>query len=129
MLNEIDYKQLQSSHSSWFCIICISEIFPFSFLTNDQLSLHLSNNTNINFDTHPPDLNIFPSPNKSNIFKDFNDFISPQISSSNNDDDDVSSPRINCKYYDIDEFSSSNFNKNTPFSLLHLNIASLAAHI
>ena len=43
------------------------------------------------------------------------------------DDDDVEPIGVNCKYYQIDELHR-NIVKNSTFSLLHLNIASLGTH-
>ena len=130
-LNDIDYRYLQASTSPWYCIICTSETFPFSLLTDIQLILHLSSNTNINFDVHPPNLSLSPNPTNVNIFNDIDSYISSQIPLGNkNDDHDdtILFPQVNCKYYDIDEFCSSKFNNNDSFSLFHLNIASLTAH-
>ena len=127
-LNDIDYHLIKSNPLPFFCIVCVSENFPFSSLSNDELSLLLSKNININFDTHPPDLNIFPRTRNANRFKDFNEYISSQMSSTSSDEENSMTQQVNCKYYDIEEFCSSKFDNSNSFSLLHMNIASLAAH-
>ena len=38
-LNYIDYKFPQNSNDPWFCILCCSEIFPFSTVKNKNFSL------------------------------------------------------------------------------------------
>ena len=77
-LNEIDYNRLQTSSTTWYCIICLSEIFPFTALTDNELSLHLSIHKNVNFDDLAPKLNLFPNANKTSLFRDLNNFISSQ---------------------------------------------------
>ena len=111
-LNDIDYRSLQASPLPWYCIICTSEIFPFSVLTDIQLSLQLSSNSNINFDILPPNISLDPNPTKNNLFIDFNSYVSENSSGNidNNDDNITLHPQVNCKYYGIDEFCSSKFN-------------------
>ena len=126
-LTDIDFQKLKTSTQPWYCIVCISEIFPFNSLTDKQLALILLTGTNISFefDNIFSDISLFPPSNKSRTFKSFNDFIS----SNRGLDDNNFSSNINCKYFDIDEFCAANFNQNTPFSLLHMNISSLSAHL
>ena len=38
-LNDIDVKLLQSNLSTWFCIICVQDLFPFSGINDQELIL------------------------------------------------------------------------------------------
>ena len=45
-LNDIDYKLLQSksNSSSWFCIVCVDDIFPFSDVSVGANESNISSN-------------------------------------------------------------------------------------
>ena len=49
-LNDIDFYRIKAFSTPFFCIICTSELFPFSSLGDKQLSLLILSNININFD-------------------------------------------------------------------------------
>ena len=125
-LNDIDYN-LQKSNSSWFCIVCIDELFPFGGVTDKELTLINFIDNFSNIDLPSSDLNLFPSFINNKLFTKFHDFFVSQTLS-NSEEDDISSNPINCKYYNIDEFCSSSFDNKDSFSVFHLNVASLSSH-
>ena len=48
-LNYIDYKFLQNSNDSWYCILCCSQIFPFNSMKSNKIfSICVSNFHNNN---------------------------------------------------------------------------------
>ena len=53
-LNYLDYRYLQNSNESWYCIECCSTIFPFNSLFNRNFSC--CTNTDNNNNTHWIDL-------------------------------------------------------------------------
>ena len=126
-LNDIDYNLLKSD-TTWFCIICVNDLFPFSTVSDQELRLiHYINNIS-NIDELSSDINIFPSSDNNKLFKKFNDFFTSQALGSSEIEGDLSSNPINCKYFNIDEFCSSNFVSINSLSLFHMNISSLNAH-
>ena len=125
-LNDIDYN-LQKSNSSWFCIVCVDDLFPFSGVTDNELKLINSIDYFSNVDEVPSDINLFPTIDNNKLFKQFNDFFTSQALESSEDDNYSSNP-INCKYFNIDDFCSSNFDSKDSFSVFHMNVASLTAH-
>ena len=48
-LNDLDYNLLKSS-TTWFCIVCVDDIFPFSGISDQELKLILSINKVSNID-------------------------------------------------------------------------------
>ena len=78
------------------------------------------NSKDVRFDveTENEKLNILPPKNLTSLFSDLNNF------QENNNTDEIS---VNCNYYDVDTFSKQKW-KLRYFSILHINIASLAKH-
>ena len=124
-LNDIHYKLLQSS-STWFCIVCTYNLFPFSDV-NDQ-EFKFINSSNKIFEELPSNLKLFPSAQNDNVFNKFNDFFTSQTLSNSDIEDEVSSNPINCKYFSINDFCNSNFDSNNSLSIFHMNISSLNLH-
>ena len=126
-LSDLDYHLLKSN-STWFCIICVDDLFPFSRVTDQELKLIYSSNRIPNFQELPSNLNPFPSADKIKLFNKFNDFFTSQILGNSDIEDNLSSNPICCKYFNIYDFCSSNFDNDCSFSVFHLNISSLNAH-
>ena len=128
-LNDIDYQFLKSC-PTWFCIVCVDVLFPFSGITDNELKLMFCSGKILDINKLPSDLNIFPSFENNKLYKKFNDYFTSQAlgSFATEDDDDESSNPINCKYFNIDDFCSSNFVSENSLSVFHMNISSLNAH-
>ena len=101
-LNYLDYRYLQNSNESWYCIECCSTIFPFNSLFNNKNFLSCfkttdNNNTYwINLENdHNGSLSLKPSSNLELLVNQFNN-ATPENS---NDPEKVCSS----KYYDIEE--------------------------
>ena len=55
--------------------------------------------------------------------------IDDQLNSDSDENDEIFSSMVNSQYYDIKKFNTLKFDKQSSFSLMHVNIASLNAHI
>ena len=97
-----DYHNLAKDNNPWTCHICLSNIFPFNSLDNDDLYLTFSD---MNKDTQDYQSNV------DQVFADPNDPFNLLNSS---------------RYFSPEQFPYSS-NKDG-FSLLHLNIRSLQKH-
>ena len=126
-LSDFDYNLLKTN-STWFCIICVDDLFPFSSITDQELNLIYSSNKITNIQELPSNLNPFPSADKIKLFNKFNDFFTSQTLGNSDIEDNLSSNPISCKYFNIYDFRSSNFDNVCSFSVFHLNISSLNAH-
>ena len=124
-LNYLDYRYLQSSNESWYCIECCSTIFPFdSLLSNKNFHSCCANTDNNN--THWIDLENYcnsslslkDSSNLELLVNQFNN----ATSENSNDPEKVCSSR----YYDIEEMHNIQMpRKNKFLSLFHINACSL----
>ena len=121
--NYIDYKFLQNSNDSWYCILCCSQIFPFnSMKSNKNFSICTGNFYNNN---KPGKTNIEgslllkPAENLKLLVNQFNNNASPE---DNTDPENV----VQSKYYDIDELQTMKIpNKDKSLVLFHINACSL----
>ena len=55
--------------------------------------------------------------------------IDNQLKNNDDENDEMISSLVNSKYHDIKEFNSIRYDKSSSFSLMHVNLASLNAHI
>ena len=94
-LNFLDGQLIKNSNSSWFCLHCSNNIFPFTNFINKEYHVddYIGNSTNTR-------LVLKPQENLTNLFNEFNNLTSDQNSNSEN--------IINCKYYDIDKIQTIN---------------------
>ena len=107
-LNYLDYRYLQNSNKSWYCIECCSTIFPFNSLLNNKNFLSCCTNT-VNNNTHWIDLendhnsslSLKPSSSLELLVNHFNN-ATPE--NSNN-------PEKVClfEYYDMEEIYNTTF--------------------
>ena len=115
VLNTLTRKNLPLP-PDWLCPLCSTESLPFSTITNDDLLLTLNG-----CDAKTTD-----------FLKDVPTFsiqsLIGQLPGENFDTDDFISDTVESKYYTPAEFITTKFKKRS-FSLMHLNIASLQAHI
>ena len=114
-ISSAEYEKLKLSRLPWYCPICAKEI-PFSSLSNKEFNIFLSRN--------PPDpsaQDVIPwkllnTQEILKMLKDWNKLF------------DHTENALSCHYLDINEYKKVKINEQG-FSLLHLNISSLSAHI
>ena len=80
-LNHIDYKYLQGSRDSWFCISCCNEIFSFGILANKNFLNIIPNcnpiaikSSDANHIGSSSSLALKPTSNISLLFNQFHNF-------------------------------------------------------
>ena len=124
-LNCLDYRYLQNSNESWYCIECCSAVFPFDFLFSNKNFLACCTNADNNNshlidleNDHNSSLSLKPSSDLECLVNQFNN-ATPENS---NDPEKVSSS----KYYDIEKMHNTEIpHKNKLLSLFHMNASSL----
>ena len=100
-LNYLDYRYLQNSNKSWYCIECCWTIFPFNYLSSNKNFLDCCMNTDnngihwVDLENDNSSLSLKPSSNLELLVNQFNN-ATPEKS---NDPEKVCSS----KYYDIEE--------------------------
>ena len=125
-LNFLDGQLIKNSNSSWFCLHCSNNIFPFTNIANEKLQSVFSNEK-YHVDDYIDNLTktrlvLKPQENLTNLFNEFNNLSSDQYNNSEN--------IINCKYYDIDEIQTlKKLNSKRTLSLFHINSCSLPKNI
>ena len=103
---------IKSRNECWGCTKCLSKLFPFSEIDNDELFLEMENKSNL--------INSTPSFTVQSLLD--------QMPGQNFETDEFMSESISSKYFTPSEFLGSNLRPNN-FSLVHLNIASFCKHI
>ena len=125
-LNYLDYRYLQNSNESWYCIECCSTIFPINSLLSIKNFFSCCTNTDNNNNTYWIDLEndhnrSFSLKLSSNLELLVNQFNNATPENSNNPEKVFSS-----KYYDIEEMRNIQIpHKNKSLSLFHINACSL----
>ena len=78
--NYLDYRSLQNSNKSWYCIECCSTIFPFNSLLSNKNFFSCCTNTDNNnthwidlVNDHNSSLSLKPSSNLELLVNQFND--------------------------------------------------------
>ena len=124
-LIDLDYRYLQNSVKSWYCIVCCSTIFPFNSLSSNKnfLACFMStaNDTTQWIDLendHNGSLSLKPSSNLELLVNQFNN----TTAENSNDPEKICSS----KYYGIEEMHDIEIpHKNKSLSLFHINACSL----
>ena len=124
-LNYLDYRYLQNSNESWYCIECCCTIFPFISLSSNKNFMACCTNTDNNTaqwvdleNDHNNSLSLKPSSNLELLVNQFNN-ATPE---NNNDPEKICSS----KYYNIEEMDNIEIpHKNKSLSLFHINACSL----
>ena len=96
-LNYLDYRYLQNSNESWYCIECCSTIFPFNSLSSNKNFLACCTNTDNNTtqwidleNDHISSLSLKPSSNLELLVNQFNNATSENT----NDPEKIVHPNI-----------------------------------
>ena len=129
LFNDRDYNDYLESPEDFICKHCISDIFPFSKLNDNQVKLAIFSN---NISGEDLSISFTPTEFQTDIFNRLNNIINHN--NQNTYDDDLEDridllPMINCAYLNIDEFKAKSYEDNNFFSILHLNIHSVQRHI
>ena len=111
-INLQTYKFLQKSPSTWYCIKCFEDIFPFGTIPNEEL-FKINQGPKIKFTVLTKH---HTSPNQD-LIDQLNEAM-----------DDPSSEKVLGKYYEPCELSSLLNNSKNCLSFLDLNISSLSFH-
>ena len=107
-LNFLDFQHIKACTEPWFCFKCISDLFPFGKLNNQNFSSLVFNNKNSNANTGSS-INLKPPPNLSLLFNQFNDLSSDSINKN------PENMMTNCKYYDTDDIQTIKSKPNSLF--------------
>jgi hypothetical protein len=123
LLNQNDYKLLQNSQDSFYCIRCIEENIPFSKLSDNEFKISRGISSFINEN----ETNIqFFSDDQQKYLQNINKVINRTSCDPIDDNEDSQIP--NCSYYSVDEFSKAKFKSSKYFSIFHMNIHSIQLH-
>ena len=124
--NDHDYYK-KNNKLIFFCINCLGENLPLQNLKDNELMLTLAG-INFNEEINVDALHLQSS--QQTIVNKLNKVVHDYCHDVSTDEDDSEevSP-IQCKYYSIEEFKSEKLNCSKNFSILHLNIHSVEAHI
>ena len=106
------FLKTKLENGNWLCFGCITKDLPFSHIDNNELFLELENKTNL--------LNATPSFTIQSLL----DVMPGQ----NFETDEFLGETITSKYFTPAEHLQAKILKSK-FSILHINIASLSAHI
>ena len=126
--NKFDDKQYNrylKDKNPTFCFKCNQENLPFLNINDKQHELTMDG---INYPEESDVNNLFLNQSQLNIINKINN-LTNQYSDNNDADFDDAIPLIDCQYYSTDSFKSMKFNSSKEFSILHLNIHSIEAHI
>ena len=123
-----DYDYYQKNNLELFCTKCLSENLPLLSLKDKEFLLTIDGiNINEEIDVDVLQLKNSQQTIANKLNKVINDYSNDISTSDEYDFDEM--PLIQCQYYSIDEFKKKKFNSSKEFSVLHLNIHSVEAHI
>ena len=127
--DKADYEYYQKKDDEFFCINCLTNNLPLLNLKDKEFQLTIDG---INFteeiDTDTLHLRNSQQAIVNKLNKVVNDYCNDiSVSTIEDESDDISF--IQCEYYSIEEFKKKKFNCSKEFSILHLNIHSIEAHI
>ena len=122
-LNYLDYRYLQNSNESWYCIESCSTSFPFNSLLRNKNFLSCCKNTDNN-NIHWIDLE--NDRNSSLSLKPSSNLLVNQFSNATPENSNDPEKVCSSKYYDIEEIYNIKVpHKNKSLSLFHTNACSL----
>ena len=127
--NNIEIKQYREHQLNpelpFNCIRCNENIFPFMKLNDFEFDSFLKKGIdNVQF------TNFTPSVAQQEMFDRLNSEIEDYNTEVINEEPELNfNNQISCNYYNVDEFRSCKFSPSKNFSIMHLNIHSIQAHI
>ena len=95
---------------------------PFSTLNDNQFNIAVKQGINYVLETG---IKYTPIEMDKKLF----DRINHAVTTGQNDDDDEIETYIDCKYYGVEDFQNLKIKTEKSFSIFHLNIHSVQAHI
>ena len=111
-----------------FCVKCNKENLPFFDLKHKEFDLTMDG---INYPEETDISSLALNESQLSIINKLNKVVNEHSNSitdiDTDDDNDV--PFIDCHYFSVEEFKKMKFNSSREFSILHLNIHSVEAHI
>ena len=110
--NQKSFLDKKLKNENWLCFTCTTNVLPFSHIDNNELFLELENKTKL--------LNSTPSFTIQSLLD--------EMPGQNFETDEFMGETITSKYFTPAELLQAKLPKNK-FSMLHINIASLGAHI
>ena len=125
-MNEKEYKIAKDNESNFECIFCFAIKFPFASLTSNNFEVTVNNGA-LNPDN--VELNFSPTEYQKHVFNEISHLTFNNNEEIETDEDEEIIPSVNCEYYTCDDFLKKEFNSETNFSILHLNIHSVRMHI
>ena len=125
LLNSKDYKSLQTSKETFYCIKCIEENIPFSILSDNEFNISVTRGINASINDNNQ-LDNFSS-EQLDYLSNLNKKLKESTDNSSEDDEDSLLP--NCNYYKISEFVEAKFDSSKSFSIFHINIHSIQLHL
>ena len=128
-LNKKDYKKLQNSNETFFCIQCMKDVCPFSTLNDNEFFTSVIKGS---LNTENKDIEFMPSEYQQNLFTQLNSFINKTNDEPTeffHEDQDGFNQSVACQYYSINDFTNEKFCSSRTFSVLHYNIHSIEKHI
>ena len=99
----------------------MENFIPFSTLNDNQFNIAVKQGVNYTLETG---IKYTPVEMDKKLFDRINHAIC-----TNQDDDDEIDTYIDCKYYGVDDFQNLKIKSEKSFSIFHLNIHSVQAHI
>ena len=122
LLDEKDYKYHDKNRKAPFhCLKCIENSIPFSTLNDNQFNIAVKQGVNYILETG---IKYTPIEMDKKLFERINH----AIHADQNDDDEIDT-YIDCKYYGVEDFQKLKVKSEKTFSIFHLNIHSVQAHI
>ena len=126
--NKYDKNDLNYFDKNWvpfYCINCIGVNIPFSTLGENQYKLSVIKGVNY---IEENEIQIEPNDSHKLLFEKLN-MMSNNLTDDDNDDDEFGNIVSKCKYFSLDDFKLERFVSGKNFSIFHLNIHSIEAHI
>ena len=123
ILGDKEYKYHKKNPGAHFhCLKCMENFIPFSSLSDNQFSIAVKQGVNYSLET---DLRYNPIEMDKKLF----DRINHAIAHNDQEDEDGIDTFVDCKYYGVEEFQKLKLRPDKTFSVFHLNIHSVQAHI
>ena len=114
----------KNPEASFHCLKCMENFIPFSTLNDNQFNIAVKQGVNYTLETG---IKYNPVEMDKKLFERINHAIS--IGQNDDNGDDEIDTYIDCKYYGVEDFQKLKIKPEKSFSVFHLNIHSVQAHI
>ena len=113
----------KNPEAPFHCLKCMENLIPFTSLNDNQFNIAVKQGVNYTLET---DLLYNPIEMDKKLFDRINHAVSL---GQHDDEDDEINTFIDCKYYGVEDFQNLKVKSEKSFSVFHLNIHSVQAHI